>query len=601
MALTEIRVYDYIGTKKVAVIPLKDMKTVRMVCRQMNPRYEEEKYTLYYDDEPLSWDSTFEYLEKKYNLTSAKVLTFKFRFCTFQEAMKRLQREDFQLRELITTGELKAYSKGGQMIFKEADLDRLIDEQMEEPTLILTPDKLQDLQIEQESIPEENADLDEEVFLHLGPAKDSDSNVSSSEASLPIISFGSQFNAPASEEELKETKSELSVPEKAVSSSSFEEEERRERYVLSSISKNVPSPASIVDGDETINDEELDDVDIREKEVVEETETFSEVASDWSHMETINEPSDLILKNETSQDRQETLSVSPPPPPSPSNLVDAPASQPATQPLFSVKGGGGMNLSETGTGILSNLASVSTTQLENRLNLATPQGKPLPVSGVSENTSGEVQKTEASGLLKRHTRVTYYNQMNPFQHYPLKVELNEKQLAIKTKDLVSQAAGQMQVPKENPKVEVVPTFPGCLVVPERIVLEVASKESQNEFWVTPLTEGLLEKARVDFYHQGQLLTSVATPTKIVKTTLAKATLVAGVSAPILSAIFSAFDITLSENLPILFRLFATLVGSEGWISLSNFGLLLFLVAVVSGFFWYKICQPRLAPAVESEI
>ncbi|MEK7486308.1 MAG: helix-turn-helix domain-containing protein [Planctomycetota bacterium] len=599
MALTEIRVYDYIGNKKVIVIPLKDMKTVRMVCRQMHPRYEEEKYTLYYDEEPLSWDSTFEYLEKKYNLTVTKVLTFKFRYCSFQEAMKRLQREDFQLKELITSGELKAYSKSGQMIFKEADLDRLINDQMDEPTLILTPDKLHDLQIEQDANLEENLDengtLDEEVSLQLGPENESSSRVSSSETSLPIISFGSLENA-ASEEDKKETKVET-VHHLNPMTSLFEDEEAAERRTLPPMKESAYQP-HLLDGDETINDNDLDEVESGEKEVDDTSETFSEIASDWSHMETINEPGDLILKKEVSTDRQETISVPPPSAPMPTNLAGSPASQPATQPLFSGKGLLGINLSESGTGLLSNLSSVSTAQIEPRMNLAAPQGKATPLS---RELLEETPNPDTSTEFKRHTRITYYNQMNPFRHYLLQVELNEKQLALKNKETISQVSGEMQVPKESPKIEIIPTFPGCLIVPERIVLDVESKNTRTEFWITPLTEGFLEKAHVDFYHQGRQIASVSTPTNIAKTTLAKATLVAGFSAPLLSTIFSAFDITFNDNLPILFRFITTFVGSQGWISLSNFGLLLFLVAVVGGFFWYKICQPRLAPVVESEI
>lgn len=621
MALTEIRVYDYVGTKKTIVIPLGDMKTVRMVCRHLYPRYEEEKYTIYIDEEPLSWDSTFEYLEKKYQLTSSKVLTFKFRYCTFQEAMKRLQREDYQLKSLITAGELKAYSKGGQMIFKESDIENLIQDQMEEPTLILTPDKLKKLRDEEDlealDFEEENS-LEQGISFQLGKDDAPEPLLATSDSNihLPQINLGNnddtrkisksrEENLPLEDsdsfEELAEV-TDLETLQIPVSGSLLqkEEEDDGEMGTFDEEHIELPSPEELQDEPGFSRDDDdgiVSEVEENEREITTErilskrmANEMEEVSSEWSSMETLNEPDILLSRSGTSstskkseEERQLTLIDSetseaktmasalmpPPSPPPPSDSPSAYRSlNPSPQPMRSRDVGAG----------------------------SAPASTPAnaPVAGPPGN------KTSAP-ILKRHTRITYYNQMNPFQHYSLKIDLTAQKLALKNKEDVSQVGGQVQVSKSNPQVEIVPSFPGCLTVPERIFVDLSPQENSVEFWITPLTEGDLSSAHVHFYHEGKRVATIATPTRVVKTTTAKVMLVAGLLAPILSTFFSAFNIELKDNLPLLFRFFSAIVGAEGWISLANFGLLLFLVAIVFGVFLYKTREPRLAPPIEKEV
>lgn len=179
----------------------------------------------------------------------------------------------------------------------------------------------------------------------------------------------------------------------------------------------------------------------------------------------------------------------------------------------------------------------------------TPAAKvpaPLPMGTPS------VAPSEAPPLTgvryKRKILARYFRKMQTFQNFPLRVVLEKedlKPIEIEQRELSVTKAFQPNAPL----IEAVPYFPGCLVVPDRAMLNVQPAHTDFKFWVTPLAAGNLKEARVDFFYRNVHIQSVRMPTKVNRS---RTTLFWGLLAlltPLLYPLLNNFGIDLMQNLP----------------------------------------------------
>jgi anti-anti-sigma factor len=98
-------------------------------------------------------------------------------------------------------------------------------------------------------------------------------------------------------------------------------------------------------------------------------------------------------------------------------------------------------------------------------------------------------------IIKRKAVVRYYATMNPYKTYPMAVILNPKSAPAASKEEAHEA---VENTLKNPVLWVIPRFPGCTAVPDKIAVDVSSSKGTAEFWLTPAPP-VARKAR---YHPG---------------------------------------------------------------------------------------------------
>lgn len=180
-----------------------------------------------------------------------------------------------------------------------------------------------------------------------------------------------------------------------------------------------------------------------------------------------------------------------------------------------------------------------------------------------EASKGMPKQKSTFHIIKRKLTARYYDQMNAHKTYPMALLLNLK--AIK-EDGVHEP--ETEEPLKNPTVVVIPRFPGCQVVPDRMAVDVSVAKAATEFWITPFTQSSPQgkiPGWVEIHYENKQLDQVAAPFAIVRSTWAKVmgffTLLLSVLGINSERFQEAWNMKVEENLPLLLQL---LQGVGGW-------------------------------------
>lgn len=349
----------------------------------------------------------------------------------------------------------------------------------------------------------------------------------------------------------------------------------------------------------------------------------------------------------------------PPPPPAPPAVVpvsapvaDAPPPPPApVQPaakapddmllggLPAGAGGGG------GSGVPPTMHDIPAAAGKRGRASGAAVGAPVPMSGGAPGApGGEAQyaahaqpKTKdatlaagttglPSGTIGRRTTVRYHKQMNPARNFPLLVAFSREQIAEIARELrqeVTQTEGAQQtlVRRDNPVVTVIPRFPGCLCVPDRVDVDLTPELASVHFSITPTATGDLGAARkskmreleesgkpfpsdvayVEVQYEGRVINRVPTPTRVTTQRLARAAATLAIASPVFFGTIEAIGVEKSElftNLLVNAQELARVSQVQGLSALWQIGLAVagaFLL--LGGLFWF-INRPRAGEPID---
>ncbi len=133
----------------------------------------------------------------------------------------------------------------------------------------------------------------------------------------------------------------------------------------------------------------------------------------------------------------------------------------------------------------------------------------------------EIPKTVYQ-IVNRKVTIKYYSQMQPSRTYPLSITFSGKPLiSSELHESVKKQPQDRDKTLQNPFLIVVPRFPGCQIVPEKIAINVSYAEANAEFWVTLNSSGGPQKkipGWMDIYYQGKSSLKTKTPFKVVSST-----------------------------------------------------------------------------------
>ena len=111
------------------------------------------------------------------------------------------------------------------------------------------------------------------------------------------------------------------------------------------------------------------------------------------------------------------------------------------------------------------------------------------------------------------------------------------------------------------------------------------------FKITPLATGKIENACVKLYHDGKLIDTIATPTKVVKQTITKISATIAILAPIIGPLF---DERIGSTLMALIPFYELMGGIEGFF----LGISSILGALTVVFYYLK--KSKKAEPIHSE-
>ncbi len=197
-------------------------------------------------------------------------------------------------------------------------------------------------------------------------------------------------------------------------------------------------------------------------------------------------------------------------------------------------------------------------------------------------------------ILERRTTVFYRKQMNPLTRNKLSVVLSTLKIYEKLKKLQIEAdrvgGGQLQLTEAKPIVQVQPVFPGCICVPAQAPLDARKDSDTADFHITPLATGEVMDACVRIYHEGKLVDTIQTPTKVVNQTSAKVSALAAVVFPIFGPLF---DERIGPFLASVIPFWDQIGGIE------NFFLIIAGALAFFGTIMYYIHRPKQAIPIEA--
>jgi tetratricopeptide (TPR) repeat protein len=192
---------------------------------------------------------------------------------------------------------------------------------------------------------------------------------------------------------------------------------------------------------------------------------------------------------------------------------------------------------------------------------------------------------EERGTLERESTVRYFHRMYPVHTYPVRVILSAGKIREMQMKDVSQSKGDkpLNVSATRPYVTIIPIFPGTIVAPESLTLDITPKLVEAEFWVTPQTEGKIGQARVEIHYEGKVIDRIATPFQVTRHTLAKISLLCSFLFPLVGPILKYFQMDLesqiSKGFPLLRPILETLGNAPqvvGFVIFASLAVLLFL-------------------------
>ncbi len=213
------------------------------------------------------------------------------------------------------------------------------------------------------------------------------------------------------------------------------------------------------------------------------------------------------------------------------------------------------------------------------------------ISSISEEPKKEIkhpeeqakEKPEKSITIMRKVSVWYYSKMKKSKTYPFVVVLTGLACADK---------------KKNSNLLLIPNFPGCQVVPEKLSLNAVHEKSMAKFWITPHTSGSMEKdipAWIDILHQGKSLIKWKTPFVIVNSFVFYITVLLALIAPALSYFMSILWPDILKSCTICQDILQNL---GGW---KSFGLICSgLFFVLAFFFFIKTLEKKQIKTDEKE-
>ena len=163
------------------------------------------------------------------------------------------------------------------------------------------------------------------------------------------------------------------------------------------------------------------------------------------------------------------------------------------------------------------------------------ESKPQPASTM---VGGLPDKKQSD--IERKSTVRYYKQMSTSKNFPLLVMFTKEKVQEIIQRHVAQVEGKekIKIKRDKPVVTIVPQFPGCICVPEKLDLDLTPDEAEARFWLTPVAEGKLVDAHVEIYYEGKKVQVIECETKVARTTAAKVSASAAIISPIF---FSAIE------------------------------------------------------------
>ncbi|WP_372365797.1 STAS domain-containing protein [Candidatus Uabimicrobium sp. HlEnr_7] len=233
--------------------------------------------------------------------------------------------------------------------------------------------------------------------------------------------------------------------------------------------------------------------------------------------------------------------------------------------------------------------------------------KPLDQSVVQESPvqqqapapKNEEQKVVVTEL-KRKSTIRFYRRMYPFCIFPLKVIFSQQKLQKIIHKKIEQVEGKQDVvvSKDKPIIEVVPHFPGCLIVPPKKKVDVTPEISHANFTATPLAESKNQKGYVEIYYNGELIDTIENMTyHVEKQTIAKFALYLSLISPVISTSLDVFQVDFNEKLPAAIETlskFTEFFGGKTGFGFALAGVFLSISAV-----FYFLKRPREANPIEN--
>lgn len=190
-----------------------------------------------------------------------------------------------------------------------------------------------------------------------------------------------------------------------------------------------------------------------------------------------------------------------------------------------------------------------------------------PEQQTQEPVTDAPQASTAPGQtsLRRRAATRWFRRMNPHRTFDLTVFFSGGELRVVAGEDMGVSIGQnaFVLDRAEPDVEVEPCFPGCLVTPPRVRLDLTPEQVTAKFWITPLAEGELSGACVRVYYRGRLVEILPTPTRVVGRTIARISAIAGVCWPIVMPLFESWEWTWADQFRDDFPLLRSLLDALG--------------------------------------
>jgi hypothetical protein len=156
--------------------------------------------------------------------------------------------------------------------------------------------------------------------------------------------------------------------------------------------------------------------------------------------------------------------------------------------------------------------------------------------------------------ISREVAVRYYSRMHPACTLPLNVLFSRIKAALPSSVEIKQVEGKpVEVKEEHSLVKVLPQIPGCLAVPNEVLLDIAPAQSSAKFWITPLTEGKITEAQVEIWYESKCVQRIPISLHVVKQWPAKLAVACGFLSPLVSLLYEKYGGLWLQQVPELIK------------------------------------------------
>lgn len=142
--------------------------------------------------------------------------------------------------------------------------------------------------------------------------------------------------------------------------------------------------------------------------------------------------------------------------------------------------------------------------------MSAPRGPPPATAAafhLSKKKESSKQTPKTQPQVTRHASVEYYKVMNPFHVHDVLVDIAPKPVKKTAAKGATRVKGQVTVKAET-RTEVKPLFPGCIVVPASMLIDLNVPYMRSlKFSVTPLVRGNIN-ASIDFFTDGERVSRI---------------------------------------------------------------------------------------------